>query len=332
MFARPNGKSRPSSGNAPGRKRRSQKDATDASQSSALPVPVGSEKRLEPPPVPVNKVAGIHRWVGSTVQTGKSGGYNGRVAALEEAVKRFKRKADKQEKRILDGLKRLEQVVGKAVDRIVRRARKDGVAVTGAVEQLRQEIARVTVASNGRPQATSRSEKRPTTKKKLEAPVVVPAKGPEVERKVDGHLGALQQAVGAVAEAVSRVVLRGQKDGAVIAAQREMGDRWKREAASVLKELRQLQAGMATVSDVQGRAEIRLEGTVKKKKLPPVPVVAAMPDSYKAENVYPSEETKVIVSPVKEASADQAEGSASSSLISKKWHVAAGHVNLPKFT
>jgi hypothetical protein len=37
--------------------------------------------------------------------------------------------------------------------------------------------------------------------------------------------------------------------------------------------------------------------------------------------VYPSEETKVVVSPVEEASADQAEGSASSSLISKGWHV-----------
>jgi hypothetical protein len=154
--------------------------ATDASQLPETPEERPAvKKKKEPRPVLAvvpDKVAEVHRWAGSIAQTGESGGCNDRVAAVE---KRLERKADEQQERVLDGLKRLEQVVGEAVDRIVRRAREDGVAVTGAVEQLRQEVARVTVASDGRPQATPRSEKRPTVKKKLEAPVDVPAKGPE---------------------------------------------------------------------------------------------------------------------------------------------------------
>ena len=211
MFARPNRKSRPPSegGHGHGRKTRSHKEAVEASQSPALPVPVGPEKtptmkkKLELPPVPAvvpdrDKAAGVHRWVGGVVQTGESGGCNDRVAALEELVKRLDRKFDGQQERTLDSLKRVEQVVGEAVDRIVRRAREDGVAVTGAVEKLRQEVARVTVASDDRPQATSRSEKRPTMKKKLDAPVVVPAKGPEVEKVVPETQAETERIVAAV--------------------------------------------------------------------------------------------------------------------------------------
>jgi hypothetical protein len=191
MFSRPNGKSRPPSdgGHGHARKRRSQKEvATDASQLPERPEerPVVKKKK-EPRPVLAvvpDKVAEVHRWAGGIAQTGESGGRDDRVAAVEELVQRLERRADEQQERTLDGLKRLEQVVGEAADRIVRRAREDAVAVTGALEQLRQEVARVTVAGDDRPQATSRSEKRPAPKKKLEAPVVVPAKGPEVDKVV----------------------------------------------------------------------------------------------------------------------------------------------------
>jgi hypothetical protein len=173
-------------GHGHGRKTRSHKEAVEASQSPALPVPVAPEKRptmkkkLEAPPVPA-------------VVPDRD-----KVAALEELVKRLDRKFDGQQERTLDGLKRVEQIVGEAVDRIVRRAREDGVAVTGAVEQLRQEVARVTVASDDRPQGTSRSEKRPTMKKKLEAPPVVPAKGPEVEKVVPETQASTERIVAAV--------------------------------------------------------------------------------------------------------------------------------------
>jgi hypothetical protein len=153
-------------------------------------------------------------------------------------------------------------------------------------------------------------------------------KADERQERVREDLKALGQVV---REAVDRVVRRGQEDGAVIAAQRETVDRWKQEAGGVVEELRRLTAGSAAVSDVRGRAEAQVKGTVKKKKLetPVVPVV--VPDSHEAEKVYPSEETEGGVPPVEEASADQAEGSANSGEASAACSTGSGPAPPPAY-
>jgi hypothetical protein len=224
MFVRPNGKSRPPSdgGHGHGRKRRSHKVAPEISGVLDAPFspPAGlvqlpmAKKKLEMPLAVSEK--GDRR-------ANQSRECNDSVAELEEAVKRLERKMDEQrararedlkamdeqhervredlkalEARVREDVKAVGQVVVEAVGRFARRGQEDGAAIaaqreaidrwkqasTAMVEQLRQGVAGLAVASTdrGRTEAQSRPDKRPAVKKKLEWPLAAPEKGLVVEK------------------------------------------------------------------------------------------------------------------------------------------------------
>jgi hypothetical protein len=143
-------------------------------------------------------------------------------------------------------------------------------------------------------------------------------KADERQERVREDLKALGQVV---REAVEMFVRRGQEDGAVIAAQRETVDRWKQEAGAAVEELRQCVSGLTVASDggvLPAAKEKPEKRPAVKKKLE---TAQAVPEKAPvAEKVVPGAEAEGVVLAVDDAT-QVAEGSASSSLISKGWHV-----------